>query len=128
MSGKSSIRVSRKDRIFYAIVNFILLLVLLAVVLPLMNVISSSVSDVKQVMQGKVFLLPKHFSLDGYKAVFQSDSIITGYANTIFYTVAGTALNVVVTLMCAYPLSRKDLKVKTFLCFSLPLQCFFPEE
>ena len=86
MSGKSSIRVSRKDRIFYAIVNFILLLVLLAVVLPLMNVISSSVSDVKQVMQGKVFLLPKHFSLDGYKAVFQSDSIITGYANTIFYS------------------------------------------
>ena len=50
------------------------------------------------------------FSLDGYKAVFKSSKIWTGYLNSFIYMIVGTAINLVVTLMAAYPLSRQDLK------------------
>ena len=47
-------------------------------------------------------------TLKGYKAVFKNHKIITGFGNTIFYMVVGTILNIVMTVLCAYPLSRKE--------------------
>ena len=60
-------------------------------------------------MAGKVFLWPVDFSLDGYKAVFRTNKVLIGYRNSAFYTVAGTAINLVMTVLAAYPLSRKDM-------------------
>ena len=98
-----------EDKIFYAVINFIMLLVLAAVLIPIIQLISASISDPKAVLQGQVVVVPKGFSLAGYKAVFANNRIMTGYANTIFYTATGTFLSVVVSIMLAYPLSRPDL-------------------
>lgn len=76
---------------------------------PLLYVLSASVSDPDLVNAGKIVLLPKGFNLEGYQYVFKNKDIITGYVNTIFYTVVGTLVNLMVTLPCAYALSRKEM-------------------
>ena len=101
--------ISASDRIFYIIVDIIMLLILLMVILPMLNVISSSISDPNAVMQGKVFLLPQGFSLAGYKAVLKDERIFSGYMNAFIYTGVTAFFGVITTVLCAYPLSRKDL-------------------
>lgn len=122
---KSYIKNTASDKIFYTIVNIIMLFALLTVLIPIINVISNSISEPTAVLQGKVFLLPEGFSLAGYKAVFADSRIISGYANTIFYTAVYTVLGVAVTILCAYPLSRPDLKGRNVLMFMVTFTMLF---
>lgn len=97
------------DRVFN-IVNYSILGILLLVFIgPLLNVISCSFSDPDMIIGGKVWLFPKGFTLKGYEELGKMEKIWIGYANSIFYTVVGTAVNLAVTIKCAYPLSKKDL-------------------
>ena len=73
------------------------------------QVISCSFSNPDVVAAGEIILWPKDFTLDGYKKILAYTDIWIGYGNTVFYTVLGTIVNLVVTLPCAYALSRKDL-------------------
>lgn len=98
------------DRIF-SIVNYtILMLFLLAVAYPLIYVVSASLSDPRAVISGRMWLWPVDITLEGYRAVFRNPKIITGFRNSLFYTVSGAFISVVLTLLAAYPLSRRDLK------------------
>ena len=114
--GASAIRVkeSGADKVFN-IVNLILLTIILIVTLyPLIFVISASFSNPELVSSGKMLGWPVDISWDGYEKVFTNARIWRGYANTIFYTIAGTALNLVVTLPAAYaPVSYTHLFLKT---------------
>lgn len=111
MKKKSTaIRMSRGDRVFVAINAALLILFFLITLYPMIYVLSASVSTPDAVGSGKMILLPIGFNLKGYQAVFQYKEIWTGYANTLLYTVAGTAVNLAVTLPCAYALSRHDMK------------------
>lgn len=121
----SSHRSSSGDRIFYIIVDVIMFIALMLVIIPIMNVVSNSLSDASAVLQGRVFLLPKGFSLEGYKVVLNDNKIISGYTNTIFYTTASTMLGVIITVLCAYPLSRKDLKGRDALMFLVTFTMLF---
>lgn len=103
------IKESRGDRIFGVIVNIILAICIFSVAYPIYLVIINSLSDPTLVAQGKVFLVPLGFTLDAYKEVFKDNSIMTGYANTILYTVGGTAINMFLTIPAAYALSKKRL-------------------
>jgi putative aldouronate transport system permease protein len=92
----------------------IILVVICAVILfivayPLYYVLIASVSNPYDVYAGKTFLLPSGFTFDGYKSVFADSSIVTGYLNSIKYTVIGTIFSVVLLYLTAYPLSVKDL-------------------
>ena len=118
-------KLAAEDRIFYSIINIIMFGVLAAVIIPLLYVISSSISEPGKVLQGQVFLFPKGFSLAGYKAVFEDSRIMSGYANTIFYTAAATSLSVFLSICCAYPLSRKDLAGGGILMFILTFTMLF---
>jgi len=99
---------SRSDRIVEWTIVCLLGLVLIIVIYPLIYVFSASLSDPLAILKGEVRLLPKGFNLDAYKKVFQNQNIIRGYLNTFIYTLTGTAINVVMTTLAAYPLSRKD--------------------
>ena len=118
-------RSSLSDKIFYTIVDILMLAALMMVVIPIMNVISNSISEPSAVLQGKVSIFPKGLSFDGYKAVFADNKIISGYANTILYTVSSTVLGVIVTVLCAYPLSRKDLKGRNTIMFLVTFTMLF---
>jgi putative aldouronate transport system permease protein len=77
-------------------------------------VLSASLSNPEYIVRGEVWLLPKGINLEAYIRVFRDENIITGYANSLLYTVVGTLLNVVITIFGAYPLSRKDLWGQNF--------------
>jgi len=118
-------RETKGDRIFNFVNNLIITFMVIIVLYPLIYVVSSSFSDPVAVMAGKVRLLPVDFSLMGYEAVFKSNQIWLGYGNTVFYTVCGTIINVIMTIMAAYPLSRKDLKGRNFIMFLFSFTMFF---
>ena len=97
------------DRVFNTINYTIIFTVLLTVIYPLIYIISSSISSPHAVGSGEVILFPVGFTLEGYFRIFRERFIMIGYGNTLFYTVTGTALNILLTLPCAYALSKKDL-------------------
>lgn len=108
------IKESRSDRIFY-IVNYIILgLLVLIVIYPLYFIVIASFSSADAVLGGKVILFPVDINFDGYVKIFQRDDIWRGYLNTIFYTVAYTALSVLFTITAAWALSRKKLPFRKF--------------
>ena len=109
MHTKNHIRASRGDRIFQIVNTTIVTVLLLIVLFPLINVLSCSFSDPLEVGAGNVLLLPKGLNVLGYKRVFQDSSIMTGYANALFYTVVGTVINLLVTVPAGYALSKSDL-------------------
>ncbi|TBL74567.1 carbohydrate ABC transporter permease [Paenibacillus thalictri] len=122
---KKTIRSARCDRIFDTANIFLLSAVLTVVLYPLVFVLSASISDPMAVMQGKVWLWPKGFNLDAYARVFQNADILTGYRNVFVYTIVGTALNVVLTIAGAYPLSRKDLAGRNAMMLFIVFTMFF---
>lgn len=100
---------SREDKIFNIIIHIIIAALLVIIAYPLIFVLSSSFSSKDAVTNGKVFLFPVDFSLEGYEAVFKKNDVIIGYRNTFIYTIIGTTINLFLTMIAAYPLSRKDL-------------------
>ena len=106
---KTKLKVSREDKIYYAVCYTIIILLSLIVLYPMIYVVSASVSSGTALMAGEVWLLPKDITFLGYKTILQYRNVWIGYRNTIFYTLLGTFINVVMTLICAYPLSRKNL-------------------
>ena len=111
---KKSSLYSNEDRIFSIVNNILLFFVLAIVTFPIIFIINASFSSANAVMAGKVWLWPVDVTLKGYKAVFSYKPTVTGYLNTLFYTFAGTLLNLIVTIAAAYPLSRKDFKTRNF--------------
>ncbi|WP_245708601.1 carbohydrate ABC transporter permease [Ruania alba] len=100
---------SPTDLVFLIAVYLLLTTFLLVVLLPLIYIVASSFSDPLAVSSGEVFLWPVDFTLRGYEAVLSDPQILTGYANSLFYTVVGTLISVTFTVAIAYPLSRRDL-------------------
>lgn len=91
---------------FDIIVYLVAILLTLLVAYPLILVLACSISDPTMVSSGQVILFPKGFTLEGYKALLDNKDIVTGYANTLFYTVFGTLINLLVTVPVGYVLSK----------------------
>ena len=121
----SAIKESRGDRIFNAINIFILTIILILTFYPVLFVTVASISDPDLVNAGKVILFPRGISFNGYKNVFKDPRILISYRNTIFYTVVGTTLNLIVTLPAAYALSRKDFIGRNFFTSLFMVTMFF---
>lgn len=122
---KNAMRLSTFDRFFLAFNDLILLVALLLVLYPIVYILSSSFSSPAAVSSGKVVLFPVDFSLRGYKAVFEYKDIVMGFSNTIFYTIAGTLINLVMTILAAYPLSRRRMPGKRILMFLFTFTMIF---
>lgn len=105
---KNRIRQRWDDNLFDVISTIFLALSVLVVAYPLLYVVSASFSSTNAVMAGKVWLFPVEPTLVAYQAVFTYQSIMTGYLNSAIYTVCGTAINLLLTILCAFCLSSKD--------------------
>lgn len=120
----SAIKESPGDRVF-DITNLVFMTLLMLIVLyPLIYIVSASLSNPDLVNTGKVWLFPMDITLEGYYRVFQDSEIMLGYRNTIFYTVAGTLINLFFTLTAAYALS-KPLIGRKFLMFFVTFTMYF---
>lgn len=100
--------IKHKGDFLFDTINYILMAMLVLIaVYPFYYVVCASLSDASMIA-GKTFLLyPKGVNIDGYIAVFQNKDIMIGYRNTILYLVIGTTLNVLLTTVVAYALSKK---------------------
>jgi len=116
---------STGDRIFNGFCLALATLLMLVVLYPLIYIVSCSFSDPTLVATGKIWLLPKGLNLDGYIRVFQDKNIMTGYMNTVIYTVGGTSINLLFTLMGGYALSKKTLPGKTIIITYLFITMYF---
>ncbi|HML47615.1 MAG TPA: carbohydrate ABC transporter permease [Clostridia bacterium] len=103
------IRLSKGDRIFSIACNIILVLLMLLVLYPLVYIASASFSNSLAVVQGRVWLWPVEPTLEGYRAVLRSPAVPRGFVNSLYVMTVGTVINIVLTVMLAYPLSRKAL-------------------
>ena len=108
-AGRRRIRESSGDRLFLGIVYIVLSVVLVIVLYPLIYVVSASISDPLAVSSGRVWLWPVGITLRGYQVAFENPEIVTGYLNSLFYTVFGALISVTLTVSLAYPLSRSTL-------------------
>ena len=110
----------------FSVINYILLTVIGFIMFyPMFYVFIVSISSAEYINQGAISFWPKGINFEAYSRVFQNESIWIGYKNTILYTVVGTIINVVVTAMCAYPLSRKDFYGRGPITVLITLTMFF---
>ncbi|MFS0882870.1 sugar ABC transporter permease [Bacillus sp. 7586-K] len=106
----------------------ILFLVSLSIITlyPLLYILFASVSDPTYVAQNRgIMLAPKDFTLEAYTLVFKNPMIVTSYLNTLFYVVMGTALNIFLTSLGAYALSRKNVMWANLIMFMIVFTMFF---
>ncbi|GIP33323.1 carbohydrate ABC transporter permease [Paenibacillus sp. J2TS4] len=116
---------STGDKMVEVIINLLLAIVSIIVLYPLLFVLSASVSNPEDVLNGEIWLLPKSLSFTGYEKIFQNKEILTGYVNTIMYTLVGTAINLAMTVMAAYPLSRPNFAGKHVITAIMVFTLFF---
>ncbi|MDX3109277.1 carbohydrate ABC transporter permease [Nonomuraea angiospora] len=102
------VRESRTDRLFMVAVYVLLATFLAVVLLPLLYILASSLSDPNAVSSGQVTFWPVDFTLRGFQVALSDPQILVGFGNSLFYTAVGTFVSVSLTLMLAYPLSRRD--------------------
>ena len=113
------------DRFFNIIVYAYMSLCFFVTVYPVLVVFSSSFSSPAAVSGGQVWLYPIGFNLKGYESVFRNPQVITGYSNSAYYAIFGTAINVTLTVMAAYPLSRKDFSLRRPVMLIFAFTMFF---
>jgi len=121
MKKRFSISDKAFDAIIYIIVGFFTLICLY----PLYLVVINSFSDPYLVASGEVFLYPRGFSFDAYIEAFKNGDIMSGYANSLFYTFAGTAVNMALTIPAAYALSKPNLAGRNFLMMLIVFTLYF---
>ncbi|MCI8691731.1 MAG: carbohydrate ABC transporter permease [Lachnospiraceae bacterium] len=125
MGRTRKIRESLDNRIFDGVVTILLTICGLAALYPLLFVVVASISDPVRVNSGDVWLYPVGFQLDGYLQVFRNKWIFVGYRNSLIYTILGTFLNVLVTIMAGYALSRKDLYGRKIFSWFIAIPMWF---
>lgn len=103
----------------------VLLLITAIILYPLYFVLIASFSDPNLVNSGKVLFWPKGITWDGYERVFSYGRIWRAYLNTVIYLVLGTFISTIMTLSAGYALSRKDLKIRSFIMVLFTLTMFF---
>lgn len=100
---------SRQEKVVNFIIHFIAVIMILAIIYPLWFIIIASFSNPADVANGNVWIWPKKWVVDGYRELFKVSAIWRSYANTIFYTVAGTFFALLVNITAGYAMSRKDM-------------------
>lgn len=113
------------DKIYYVVTNIVLGLIMLIVLMPLINVIANSFSAPSAVVAGRVKFWPVEFSVRGYEAVFEYDSVLTGYRNSFIYMIVGTVINLVMTMLAAYPLANPKLPYRNAFMMMFTFTMFF---
>lgn len=111
----SSNRDTKGEKIFYFFNAAFLLLFAAICLYPVLCIISGAISDPKQVGLGLVTFYPRGFSLEGFRLVLKDKWLLNGFGMSVFYTLVGTAINLVITFLTAFALSRRELMGRTFL-------------
>ena len=101
-----------------AVIHVMLILLSVSCLIPFIMILSVSLTSETAIHANGYGLIPSSFSLEAYEYIFRTpQEVISAYGTTIFVTVVGTFLGVLIMAMIAYPISRKDYKFKNGLSF-----------
>ncbi len=114
-SAESPVRDTKSEKVFYAVNTALLVLFAVICLYPILCIISQGISDPFKVGLGLVTFYPQGFSLVGFQRLLENQWLINGFGMSVFYTVAGTAINIFVTFLTAFALSRRELLGRGFL-------------
>ncbi len=118
-------RMSKGDVRFETAIVILLAILTVIIIYPLVYVVSASFSDALMVAAGRVFLWPVSVTTDNYMQVFKNQSLMSGFRNSMIIMAMGTALNLVMTILAAYPLSRRNLWGRNVLMKMITFTMFF---
>lgn len=118
-------RKTKGEVVFDVINTFLLILLCVIVLLPIYHMFVVSISDAYAVARGEVSFMPIKPNFKAYKALFMNPNIPRSFLNSVVYTVMGTAVNMVMTVLCAYPLSRKRFYGRSVFTFLIIFTMFF---
>ncbi|MFC5470949.1 carbohydrate ABC transporter permease [Cohnella suwonensis] len=124
-NGTLAIPNKRRFDIWDVLIRLSLISASLACLLPFVHVVSKSLSEDAYVIANKVFLWPKGITLQAYGKIFADDSILRSLYVSIVVTVLFTVLGMIITICAAYPLSRKQLKGRTFFTIIFMFTLYF---
>jgi len=113
------------DRVFSIFIAIVSILIFVVVAYPLYYVVIASFSDPVAVVSGRVNFFPIDTTLESYRLVLRERGIWIGYRNSVIYLLLGTTINLVMTTLAAYPLSRPDFPFRTFFTFFIAFTMLF---
>lgn len=116
---------SLSDRIYHYVALAILAVIIVCFIYPLWYVILASISDPRKMVQTTFAILPVDFQLGSYEMVFENQRLVRSLFVSVFYTVTGTIINVVMTVLAAWPLSRKQLKGRKVIMLLITFTMYF---
>ncbi len=121
------VKKSKGEKIFNIFNVMFMIFLIFITIYPLIYVILSSVSDPKMLLrhEGLIFKPLGKASLQGYKMVFRNPNVLTGYVNTIFYVTIGTVINLILTTLGAFVLSRRNFYIKKIMMIMIVITMFF---
>jgi putative aldouronate transport system permease protein len=124
MAHQAAVRMDG-SRFLHGIIVALLILLLFVTLYPVVYIISMSISNVNAVLRREVILFPKGFSVKSYGLVFENPQVWRSYLNTVIYTVAGTCINLLLTLTCAYAVSQQKFFLRKGLMVFITLTMMF---
>ncbi len=95
-------------------------------IFPFINVLARSLSPEFYIQQGQVWLWPIRLTLNAYVKIFQAMGIVSGFKNSTFVAIVGTSINLIMSFLIAYPLSRKRLPLRKTFIFIVVFTMLFP--
>lgn len=123
---KNKIKASAGDRIFNAFINVSILAIIIVMLYPLWYVLCASFSDPRAFASNSGILIwPKGYSVAAYKLMAKNDMIFKGYLNSAIILAGGVALNMVMTAIGAYVLSRRGLMLNKFFMVMIVITMYF---
>lgn len=124
MKKSTAIRETKRDRVFLGILLAVSLAILIIEIYPLIYVLSASFSSSDAISLGNVYLWPVEPNLKGYEMLMENKDILMGFKNSSLYLFVGTAINMLLTTLMAYPLSRKELPGRNILTLFVVLTMY----
>lgn len=118
-------KMSMGEKWFYGVNYIILSLAALSRILPIFHIVSLSLSDSEAITLGQVGLWPVQFSLEAYNKLITGTDVLGAFQNSLVITIVGTALNMLFTILTAYPLSRSYFYGRRFFTLAIVFTMLF---
>lgn len=113
------------DIVFDGLIYLFMLLFFIIVAYPILYVLALSFSSREAVLNNEVYIIPVGFNFDNYKLVLKHEFLPKAFLNSVFYTVFGTLYSMILTILGAYALSRKNYFGRDFIMFLIAFTMMF---
>lgn len=113
------------EKVFDAFIYIILAVCFLIWLFPLLYVVLASVTPYKDVVRASLVIIPSEITFEGYRFIFENSNMVQAFGNTAFVTFVGTLLSMVLSILMAFPLSKKELPGRGVLLKLLVFTMYF---